>query len=120
MSGNNLAVGDKVVLKINNQNGAIIAEHNDIAWVLFEEHRVPQNCDKNRLKKFSKFEHLRDLPVDTKVVVWGAITEVKNNRHFESVSDCGNFVNCFDHGQTSWTSPDGETSPWSNCEVIND
>jgi hypothetical protein len=110
--------GDNVGFNCNNEaKGEILALHNDNAWVLVSNRIPPITCDISDLKKVGKFEHLRDLPVDTKVIVSrGRHDEKKENRYFSHVSEDGNEVFCFIGGQTSW-SADG-VNKWPCCEVV--
>ena len=68
------------------------------------------------LTPVGKFEHLRNLPVDTKVYVWIDGWK-KFKRHFSHVSDNGDTVCCFESGESSFTSLFG-TASWPNCEVF--
>lgn len=65
--------------------------------------------------KIAKFDHLRGLAIDTKVIVWDNPDGIKANRHFSHVSACGNLVYCFVDGRTAFTST--KTNGWNNCEV---
>ena len=89
----------------------VIAVHNDLAWL--GGHTV---CPLSSLTPLGKFDHLRGLPVDTKVLVWNGKT--KYNRHFSHVIDGSNVVYCFPDGKTSFTTPLHEVcEAWNNCEV---
>lgn len=56
---------------------------------------------------------LPDLAVDTKVLVWSAITP-KTRRYFSHFSSSGEMM-CFVNGMTSWTTT--VTSGWDNWEL---
>jgi len=95
--------------------------HKDFVWCECDDGTymtVPASV----LTPLAKFDHLRGLAVDTKVVVWDNPDGTKTKGHFSHISECGEFVYCFVSGRTSFTSDkkiDGGfvVNGWDNCEV---
>ena len=61
---------------------------------------------------------LPDLPIDTKLLVWGEKDKRKYKRHFKKFNKNGKIV-CFSYGETSWTAGDDETE-WDYLEVVDE
>lgn len=91
-----------------------VATYKNMVWCVTNNGTMI-SVSRKTLKPIAKFDHLRGLAIDTKVIVWGNPDGIKANRHFSHVSECGNLVYCFNDGATSFTST--KTLGWDNCEV---
>lgn len=93
----------------------IVATYEHFAWGIMPGGRMG-TFNQDSLKPVAKFDHLRNLPQDTRVVVWDE-RGTRTHRHFLRVPDSGDEVFVFEDGKTSHTGSDCKFEAWPNCEV---
>ena len=112
----------KIIQDLGELDAAVIVTLYDLSVHVGHLHKkesvIYTHKDEFITKKKGKFEHLRNLPVDTKVIVWENGSSHREKAHFSHVNGDGNTLFCFDKGLTSWTIRDGvRVSSWDNCEI---